>query len=273
MLTRTMPSALALTPVLMDGAGNRFVALDWRGCSPLPTHEARELAARYCEDEDVDGLLLLEDAAMPRCVFALRYFNRDGSLADFCGNGARCAAVLGAGPEGAGREIRFETACGVVAARVGHGRASVAMPLPEVEPARDMMIDASARPVDFLTVGVPHAISWCRVDDIDIAREGAAIRRAPEFGEPGANANFAQAVSHSRIRLRTYERGVEAETGACGTGATATAIAHAIRTDWQGSVRIVVVPTSGHELAVSFHRDKRGITDLWLEGPAELVAR
>lgn len=258
---------------ILDGAGNRFVAVDRRSSAPLREEAARKLARAACADEGgqrIDGLLVLERSKTD-ADFRMLYLNRDGSHAGFCGNGARCAAMLARMLSNGASHLTFESDAGRVSAEFDADRVTVTMPVHHPHIKLDVPV-ASSRPVDFVVAGVPHAIVWCKeLAAIDVAADGPTLRHHAAFGEPGANVNFAHASSDSELHIRTFERGVEAETGACGSGAVATALCHAVRTGARGSLRYFVIPTSGARLAVSFYRDKHGIVDVRLEGPAVLV--
>lgn len=258
---------------LMDGAGNRFAAIDLRRMARPGDGLLAEVARALCATGDrrpLDGLLVLADAADAGNDFDLVYFNRDGSRAAFCGNGARCAAVL-ASPGGR-RDFSFGSDSGPIRAVTGTVGASIAMPDPSgcVELPPDF---APGRVAHRVAVGVPHVVVWCTdgVECVDVARDGARLRAHPALGAEGANVNFAAEVNPSTVRIRTYERGVEGETGACGTGAVACAVSHASLRHRTGAVRTSILPTSAAELIITFHRDRRGIRDVWLEGPARLI--
>ncbi|MDE2293289.1 MAG: diaminopimelate epimerase, partial [Elusimicrobia bacterium] len=212
------------------------------------------LARRLCDRRagvGADGLL----AVSGRRVV---YLNADGSRA-FCGNGARCAAwwLRSRGRGG----TRFALSGVPVEAVVG--AASVRIRMPDVRPLRRLRVAAEGRDWDaaFLDTGVPHAV--VRVGALDrfpVVRVGRALRRHRAFGRAGANADFVSGSGRT-LRLRTYERGVEDETLACGTGAVAAALAF-------GRASPVTVRARGGRLTVSFRAGKDGgFTDVWLEGP------
>lgn len=200
----------------LEGAGNDFVLLE-----ALPKgRSGPELARALCDRRrgvGADGLLLLERrGARPR----LRYWNADGSAA-FCGNGSRCAA-LWAAERGwtRGRELTLDTERGPLRARLtGKGRAEIVMPRPS-RSRLNMKVDGFR--VHFLDTGVPHAVLFIK-RDIDVDALGRRLRFHKAFGKAGANVDFVSA-SGGRLHVRTYERGVEGETLACGTGIVAAAV-------------------------------------------------
>ncbi len=268
----------------MNGAGNDFVVLDNR---------ARRLSldapalARLCDRHrgvGADGVLLVEpaDEGSP-ADFRMRYYNADGGEAEMCGNGARCfaryAGRLAAGAPGADAlhdELSFQTQAGTIRAHLDGELVRLEMSRPI--DGRDLqglrLADGTHFPLAyFLNTGVPHVvIPLPNVETVDVHPLGRAIRYHELFAPKGTNANFIQAVSYDRIILRTYERGVEGETLACGTGATAAALVHADLNGWQGEGTIAVQVRSGDTLQVGF--DRRGpfqFERVTLGGPAEFV--
>ena len=244
----------------MSGAGNDFVLLEG------PVRGAAAAARRLCDRRrsvGADGLLVVERAG-PR----LRYFNADGSET-FCGNGSRCAAVWAADRGWtAGREFSFATAAGDLRARLTtRGRAAIAMPAPALLREAFTVTAAGRRwQASWWNTGVPHAVVRVpSVDAVPVASAGRALRRHRAFGHAGANVDFVSVdAGGKRLRLRTYERGVEDETLACGTGVVAAAAA-AQAFGW-ARLPVAVVTRGGDTLRVS-REDGR----TWLEGPAEVT--
>ena len=267
----------------MSGAGNTFILVE-EGCIPEATDVAA-LAPTLCSDGQehggADGLIAVgpsDDAD-----FTMRYYNRDGSTGMMCGNGGRCA-------------VRFAVEHGYVddestvaftnadvryrAAITGRG-VKVWFPDPRLF-AYDVDIDVNGTryTCHYADVGTPHAVMFVdemtsgapgHVRDVDVAKVGSAIRHHPRFAPDGANANFVEiAQSGSSIELRTFERGVEAETGACGTGAISSAIIAAVRRKL--TPPIAVRTTSGETLWVDFSIDGDSVHDVSLEGSADLVS-
>lgn len=264
--------------VKMHGAGNDFVAVDHR--EPFLPEPPDALLRRLCDRRrgvGADGVLLLERD--PELDFTMRYHNADGGRAGFCGNGARClvrfALDLGLGRAGV---VRFRSDAGVQEARhrpdgaieLHFGRVAA--------PGAPVTIEAAGRAFtgrEFL-VGVPHfVIGVAQVALVPVAEWGAALRRHARFAPAGANVDFVARVSAAggpgpaRVAMRTYERGVEAETLACGSGAIASAL-------WvgdEGAFSPVEVLTAGGDvLVVSFERAGEGY-DVRLTGPAEVSFR
>jgi len=271
-MPKAAPPQLPIAPVAfakMSGAGNDFILIDNRD-GTIGT-EAAELARRLCRRRlslGADGLILIEQS--PKADYAWRFYNSDGSLAEMCGNGARCAARFAFRNGIAGPSMRFETIAGLIRAEIQGNLVSVGLTAPgPLE--QDVVLDLSHGrvAVDRIDTGVPHAVVF--VDDaaaVDAVRLGREIRLHPAFAPAGTNVDFAAVKAPGLLALRTYERGVEDETLACGTGAVATALAAARRFQWPSPVAID--PASGRRLSVSFCAAD-GFADVWLEGDARWV--
>ena len=211
-----------------------------------------------------------------------------------CGNGARCVTLYlrnGARGEGRGARggpVRIETKAGILSARVRGARVAMRMTDPtELQLARSLTVDRGRHRIGFINTGVPHAVvPVTRLDAVDVERLGRALRRHRAFSPRGANIDFIQPSARrtGSLRVRTYERGVEAETLACGTGVAASAVVHTLwrhhRARGHGAPRrheVKVETRSGDVLTVSFAVEGRGhsarVTDLVLEGGASLVFR
>ena len=235
------------------------VQLDWRA-----------FAIRSCARKTgigADGVIVLgEDEDTD---FSFRIFNADGSEAEMCGNGARCAALFAHEQGIAKNPMRFKTLAGTIGARIDGADVAIRMTEPFALET-DIAIDALDKHhlVHFINTGVPHAILFS--DDVDnepVADLGRAIRFHSRFLPAGTNADFVQVLDHNRIRVRTYERGVEDETLACGTGAVASAIISA----HLGKVARtpVLVAMKGGELKIDFTRQGNQYAEVWLMGPVD----
>jgi len=260
--------------VKMEGAGNDFIAIDGRS-SPLPASDYGGFIAR-CSDRKrgigSDGMLVLLPAAQKGFDFVMRFFNPDGSEAEMCGNGARCIALF-AYKAGASREkMRFNTAAGPVEAEITPSGVKLKMPpAPAIQDIRSLEAAGQKLDVFFTTAGVPHAVTPVEdIENTDVKKLGSAIRHHERFRPAGTNANFIVREAANAIKLRTYERGVEDETLACGTGATASALA-ASRLYGMGSP-VSVLTRGGDTLVIHFRRLPDGsYDDIYLEGPAKEV--
>lgn len=265
----------------VTGSGNDFVMLDGR----TTRHEdwSTERIAAVCDRRQgvgADGLVIL-DPAGPDTV-RMTYFNSDGSLAAMCGNAALCATRLSAALELADPAgMTLATGAGIFRTRcVGEGdQAELNLPNVTAPQPVEIPLEPGERSVRLGTVGVPHLV--VHVDDInavDVERRGKALRHHPACGPAGANTNFHGRISSSSgaaggpaWRLRTYERGVEAETLSCGTGTVAAALA--IATEGLDELPLRVLSSGGQILSVTAKLVGDRTTELWLAGQGRIVAR
>ncbi len=254
----------------MNGAGNDFVLLDnRRGEIQLERGQIAQICDRH-RGVGADGVLLLENAANG-ADFRMRYYNADGGEAEMCGNGARCFARFAQKVAGAAGPMSFETPAGVIGAEL-HGE-SVTL---QMSDPRDMRLNFSLgefpnyEALHFINSGVPHvAVPVPRIDDVDVRRDGAAIRRHQMFSPKGTNVNFLEKRGARSIAIRTYERGVEDETLACGTGVVASALIFSAVEQTSGPITVGV--RGGSELTVDFQKTDQGFEGVTLSGPAEFV--
>lgn len=258
----------------MNGAGNDFVVVDNRDLSVKRTPATIRALCDRRRGVGADGVILIE--AQPNADYRMRYFNSDGGEAEMCGNGARCAALF-ASDLGLGRReddaihLRFLAEPGPMTAVVRSGRVAISM-TDATGFRRDLALgDALGRgAVHYVHTGVPHAVcvvkDWASLNGEEVLTIGRKIRFHPAFSPGGANANFVRVRVDGRVDIRTYERGVEAETLACGTGSVAAAVVLSHLGLVESPVGLV---TRGEELLrVSFTRAAAGATDVVLEGPA-----
>jgi diaminopimelate epimerase len=267
----------------MNGAGNDFILIDNRARDIRLDHSQ---IARLCDRHrgiGADGILLLELPAN-RADFRMRYFNADGGEAEMCGNGARCFARFANRVARTGKKISFETPAGVISAELADSLVTLRMTEPtdlrlnvklSVEAAprrfsRDQSATEASRLLHFINSGVPHVvIPVPKIDDIDVRREGAAIRHHKMFSPSGANVNFIETREPDKIAIRTYERGVENETLACGTGIVASALVFAATENASGPIHVIA--RGGDELQVDFETIDGSFCNVTLTGPAEFV--
>jgi diaminopimelate epimerase len=257
----------------MQGCGNDFVFVDNRelAFTPETMVEMVEPVCRKAFGVGADGMMFLDPApAGSDLDYVWHFFNADGSRAEMCGNGARCAArlayLLGLAPA---RHV-FGTDAGPIEAVVDVDSDQVTVLL---TPPRDLRLDLTLEieqqqiKLHSVNTGVPHAVAILdSVEDVDVWKFGRAVRFHPEFAPAGTNMNFVAVEGPGRLSLRTYERGVEDETYACGTGAVASAVV-ARELGLTGD-ETVVTTTGGEELGVII---KDGKT--YLRGAATLVYR
>ena len=262
----------------MAGTGNDFLIVDAVHHTLSAFKAAWPRVARAMCDRrggvGADGLLVLERSRV--ADVRMRIFNPDGSEPEMCGNGARCVAAFVHGWRGRRRpQVSIETAGGLVSAQVSRARVRMRMPDPRnIRLGLRLSVDPRIRALAFLDTGVPHVVaSVDDVDGLDVDALGRKLRHHQAFGPRGANVNFIETHPRAphRLRIRTYERGVEGETLACGTGVTAAAVVHALG-DGTGlrRRRVDVEPRSGEPLTVSLTiagpRGARTVTDVVLEG-------
>lgn len=258
----------------MSGTGNDFIIIDHRR-ELIPVAEQPEFARKVCRrmfSVGADGLILVEHSE--RADFRWRFYNSDGSVAEMCGNGARCVARFAHAHGVTGRTMRFETVAGDIEAEVIGNSGEVRILMVEPSDYRQdlhISLDGVEREVFFLNTGVPHAVIFVDGDDIPVKVWGRKVRFHELFGDRGTNANFVKVQEDGSLRVRTYERGVEAETMACGTGCVASAI---VAARMRGMPSPVQVHTAGNDvLTIHFdlQGDARTATGVRLQGSTRLV--
>lgn len=263
----------------MTGSGNDFIIIDNRGLK-MDKERGRELALFACRRKvsaGADGLILIEED--PEADFRWLFFNSDGSEAEMCGNGARCAARF-AWLNGIvdKKRLSFRTLAGIIEAEILGERVKVRMTQPHGLET-DVCIDVEDCPLclNFINTGVPHVVVFAEnethLESCDVFGRGRAIRFHSRFQPAGSNANFAIVHDAHHMAIRTYERGVEAETLACGTGSIAAALV-------AGAKNLVRSPVdvrtrSGESLVIYFEKstrdDKMEFFGVYLEGDARVV--
>ena len=254
----------------MNGAGNDFILFDNRtGEINFDRSQIAQLCDRH-RGIGADGILLLENPTNT-ADFRMRYFNADGGEAEMCGNGARCFARYANKVGGEKEKISFETAAGVISAGLNGDLVTLRMTEPTgVRLNVALPMSTGNKAVHVINSGVPHVvIPVAKIDEVDVQHEGAAIRHHKMFSPNGTNVNFIENRGPNKIAIRTYERGVENETLACGTGIVASALIFAATEDCEGPV--TVLSRGGDELQVSFQRTQHRFRDVMLTGPAEFV--
>jgi len=255
----------------MQGSGNDFILIDNRR-GLLKGTNLKEFAITVCNRHysvGADGLIVIVPSK--KTDFRWRFFNADGSEAEMCGNGSRCAARFAYLRKIAKTDMAFETLAGIIHARVKNRIVKV-----ELTRASDLRmniavpLDSGLRMGHFINTGVPHLIYLSKdLDHEDVERIGRTTRYHDLFRPAGTNVNFIQILGKHRLRVRTYERGVEGETLACGTGSVAAAlVAGAL-----GAVAspVEVLTSGGERLNVSFERAPDGFNSIYLEGEAQVI--
>lgn len=257
----------------MSGSGNDFIIIDNRDLKwdHIKTPEFVRAVCRRKLSVGADGLIFIEDSN--ECDFSWRFFNSDGTEAEMCGNGGRCAARFAVLNNIAGSSLSFETIAGIIRAEVEGSHVKIQLPDPQM-PEMEIKININDNPVvvHSINTGVPHAVIF--VDDIEnvnVKEMGSQIRFHPRFQPAGTNINFVSHINQNMIDIRTYERGVEAETYACGTGSVAGAL---IAILMGRAVSPVEVKTRGGErLEVHTSCSAPPFRDVYLTGNTTVVCR
>ena len=255
----------------MTGAGNDFIVIDDR--LNVLGDDAKELAKQLCRRRvsvGADGLILIVPST--RADFRMRYFNADGSEADMCGNGGRCVAKFAHEKDIAGPMMTFESRSGLHDAEIlDGGDVLLKMADPRALILNNIFpIAGKTRALHRINTGVPHAVCEVeKLEDFPVVETGRIIRHLSAFVPEGTNADFMEVLDERTVALRTYERGVEDETLACGTGAVAAALISAAL----GKTRppVAVHTRGGDTLTVGFYMSAMGFGDVTLSGNADII--
>lgn len=244
-----------------QGTGNDFVLIDNRDNS-FPK-ENIELIEHLCHRKfgiGADGLILLENHK--KYHFTMVYYNSDGSTSTMCGNGGRCLVAFAKHLGIIENEAHFEASDGYHYAKIANDLVDLQMiEVTEVKHFENH---------DFVYTGSPHHVQLVEnLNQLNVNTVGAALRYSDLYDEAGCNINFVEQIDNNTFAIRTYERGVEAETLSCGTGATAVAIAmHANKKTTENQINIHVL---GGQLKISFTKENEIYNHVFLTGPAKLV--
>ena len=255
----------------MNGSGNDFILIDNRD-GQIPEHDMGRLVQRSCrrrESVGADGVIFVVPS--DRFDFGWRYFNPDGAEVEMCGNGGRCVSRFVFLKGIAGPIMTFDTLAGPISAEVKGRVVKVLMPKP-TDLSLDLDIKAGQgwETVDFINTGVPHVVVGVKnLSDHPVTEEGRVVRYHSLFSPEGTNANFVKYIDHGRLEVRTYERGVEDETLACGTGAIASALISFVRGMTSSPVKVKT--RGGEELVIYFEKKGDSFEKVWLEGNTSIV--
>jgi diaminopimelate epimerase len=262
-------------------SGNDFVLLDLR--RKTDGLNLKTIAQNVCHRKfgiGADGLLVLEKSK--RADVKMRIFNADGSEAEMCGNGARCVVYFLISDASVGKkQIKIETKAGILKAQANKGSIRINMTDPR-NVKLNLMLSLNKHPLrlSFINTGVPHCVILCEgIERIDVHSLGRLIRFHRKFKPAGTNVNFVEPSGLNRIKIRTYERGVEEETLACGTGSVAAAIVYILKLMKAGLVQkenkfnVNVDTVSDETLKVYFEIFKNKICNVWLEGKASMICK
>lgn len=257
----------------MVASGNDFIVID-NGFKVTKLQGHKNLAKKLCDRKygvGADGVLLLERSK--KADVRMRIINADGSEAEMCGNGARCAVLYAHDrlPVKNKNRIQLETLAGIIGSEVDKYLVKVKLTDPHhIKLDIPLSVNGRSLKVNFINTGVPHVVVFAQgLNSIGVVDMGRTIRHHAHFAPKGTNVNFIEVIGKKTISVRTYERGVEDETLACGTGSTAAALIFAIKA---GLDKKVTVCTKSEDiLNIYFDRQGDRFNDVWLEGKVDFV--
>ena len=254
----------------MSGAGNDFIVVDNR--SGAIKKDAGGVSKKLCGRQSsigADGLILLEKSK--KASVKMRIFNPDGSQAEMCGNGVRCVAKFAAENKITKSRLSIETLAGIIQAEVRGQIVKARLVNPKgLKLNFSIPVNGRNETLSYIDTGVPHAVKVVEsVEGVDVDQFGREIRHHEHFAPRGTNADFVAFRSQNAIEVRTYERGVEAETFSCGTGSTAAALVAAAIKGLKSPVRVHT--KGGETLKVFFSKKGSEFFDVYLEGPVRTV--
>ncbi len=268
-MTVTLPIAFEK----MSGAGNDFVIIDNRTLK-IPPADQPGLARKICRrmfSVGADGLIFIEESTT--ADFSWNFYNADGSVAEMCGNGSRCAARFAYRHKIAGKKMKLETLAGTVEAEICDEESVVRVKMIQPFDFRldiSLELDGEEHAAAYVNTGVPQVVIFVKEDDIPVKVWGRRVRFHELFQPKGTNVNFVKVLPDGRLKVRTYERGVENETMACGTGAVASALFASMQKGMEAPVEVI---TSGGEmLTILFDlHDGPVAENVFLQGPTRLI--
>ncbi|MBW2623821.1 MAG: diaminopimelate epimerase [Deltaproteobacteria bacterium] len=256
----------------MSGHGNDFIIVDNRN-TWVNEDEMAPMTKALCRrglSIGADGMIFIQNGSEDM-DFSWRFYNADGSEAEMCGNGARCAALFAYMLNIAPEKMSFKTLAGVIRAEVFEESVRIETTTPHgLELDYELEIDGERLALSSLDTGVPHAVLF--IEDAETAPvfdQGRTIRYHDHFQPNGTNVNFTQVLDSDTIVNRTYERGVEGETLACGTGCVAAALLAAEKDLVQSPVRVLT--RGGEDLIIRFKKSGNAFQDVSMEGPVRIV--
>jgi len=276
----------------MVASGNDFVVTEDRK-QITENRSLTSISRQICDRKfgvGADGLLLLEKSK--KADIRMRIFNADGSEAEMCGNGARCLALYSARKQRTEnrkqKKINIETKAGIIESVVEAGNVKIKLTDPkDIKTDIPLKVNNRNIKVNFINTGVPHTVVFVEgIEKIDVVSIGKSIRYHNKFAPAGTNVDFVEIINKDSIRVRTYERGVEDETLACGTGSVASALIYAVRCTLRneksplcppftkggmGDLQVNVYTKGGEILKVYFDKAGSKFYNIWLEGKASIV--
>jgi len=255
----------------MSGSGNDFIIVDNRE-GVFDGDRINDFVKRVCRRKvsvGADGFILIEKS--DETDFGWRFFNADGSEAEMCGNGGRCVAKFAYVKGIAGKDMSFETLAGVIRAEILEDTVKLEMGIPNsIGLDQELAVEGQRRLVSFINTGVPHAVEFVSdLGNFEVTRLGRLIRYHDRYRPAGTNVNFASVYDRSNMVVRTYERGVEDETLACGTGAVASVLIAYEK--GMVSSQVAVKTRGGWVLSVHFKHVNGAFEEVFLEGDARVI--
>lgn len=250
----------------MVASGNDFVVVEGHQVTGSPSHKL--LAKKICDRKygvGADGLLILEKSKI--ADIKMRIFNPDGSEAKMCGNGARCVALYFGK-----KNVRIETKAGIIESQINKDNVRIKLSqIKDIKLNIPIKVNKLTLRINFINTGVPHTVVFVEgLDKIDVFNLGRQIRYHRKFMPAGTNVDFVEVLDDDSIKIRTYERGVEDETLACGTGTAAAALLTTYKLQLTTN-KVNVYTKSGEILKVYFARINNKFKDVWLEGKVRIV--
>ncbi|MED5579578.1 MAG: diaminopimelate epimerase [Nitrospinota bacterium] len=255
----------------LSGSGNDFIFVE-NFDNEFKEESMADFVKSVCRrglSVGADGLMFIESSE--KADFKWRFFNADGSEGEMCGNGGRCAIRFAKETGLIKKKGSFETMAGVLDASIDGNRVKVKMTKPHsfTQSTKIILRDEEVL-LDSINTGVPHAILYTKnLDSVDVLNDGREIRRHSIYQPDGTNVNFVKVLDSNNITIRTYERGVEDETLACGTGAVASSLLAAARNLVESPVNVQV--KSGESLMIHFEGNPEDTSDVYMEGDTRLV--
>ncbi len=255
----------------LSGSGNDFIIIDNRN-KVVDEEDLPDFVAKVCRRKmsvGADGFILVQDS--DSVDFKWRFFNSDGSQPEMCGNGARCVARFAYLNGIAGPKMSFETIAGIVSAEVKNERVKIKMTDPaDLKVNYTLELENGRLSLSSVNTGVPHVVvAVDNLDDVEVVKLGREIRFHERYAPSGTNVNFICPQKDGTVAVRTYERGVEDETLACGTGSVAAAVVAASRSGTKSPINVMT--RSGESLCVYFKEKEGKFYDTYLEGDARII--
>lgn len=251
-----------------SGTGNTFILIDNR---EETLGDPIQVAQEVCERFSVDGLLLIEDSS--QAELKMRIINRDGSEVSMCGNGSRCVAHWARHHAGFRDRFTMETGAGILGAMINEETVKVHLTDPHaLRKITDLKVEGAIGEIYMIDTGVPHVVIEVKgIEKLDVHGCGEMIRNHKLFQPKGTNASFFEPLDGGTIKVRVYERGVEAETQSCGTGSTACALIASIKHGLTSPVEVKV--RCEETLKIYFEKNEESFSGVHLEGQVTCLDR